>query len=282
MVADSSFAPAAMNCSHRYYPLEEFFSSARANGYEAVELWLGPMHFFVDHRGTEDPQTLLGLAEKYGLRIVGICPEQNNPKPSNVAARGRGAQDRSFAYFKNVIDLGVTLGCVEVSLTPGWGFLSEPREAALERSAIMLRRLCDYSDAVGMRLAVEALQPEESCVANSARQLKELIDAVDRPTLGVNLDTGAMWRAGETAQDYFDAFGPRVIHCHFVDAGIVSHVAWGDGLREMARDLRSLVRNKYSGYLSMEVLGERYLASPAAADAQCMHAYRQCMEEIGL
>ena len=32
---------AAMNCHHRFYPLEEFFASAVSNGYKKVELWTG-------------------------------------------------------------------------------------------------------------------------------------------------------------------------------------------------------------------------------------------------
>lgn len=37
---------AAMNCHHRFYPLEEFFASAASNGYKKVELWTGPQHFY--------------------------------------------------------------------------------------------------------------------------------------------------------------------------------------------------------------------------------------------
>lgn len=36
---------AAMNCHHRFYELEDFFASAKENGYKYVEIWTGPQHF---------------------------------------------------------------------------------------------------------------------------------------------------------------------------------------------------------------------------------------------
>ena len=42
---------AVMNISHRYFDLEEFFSSAAASGYTCCELWTGAMHLYVDCHG---------------------------------------------------------------------------------------------------------------------------------------------------------------------------------------------------------------------------------------
>ena len=42
---------AAMNCHHRFYELEDFFASAKENGYKYVEIWTGPQHFFMDYNG---------------------------------------------------------------------------------------------------------------------------------------------------------------------------------------------------------------------------------------
>ena len=35
----------------------------------------------------------------------------------------------------------------------------------------------------------------------------------------------------ENINDYFEAFGSRIIHCHFVDGNPTGHMAW-----EMAHD----------------------------------------------
>ena len=40
-----------MNCHHRFYELKDFFAASKENGYENVEIWTGPQHFFMDHNG---------------------------------------------------------------------------------------------------------------------------------------------------------------------------------------------------------------------------------------
>ena len=93
---------AVMNISHRYFDLEEFFSSAAASGYTCCELWTGAMHLYVDCHGYDSLEQVRELSQQYGVRIVGLCPEQNNPKPWNIAARGNEARARTLAYFRNL------------------------------------------------------------------------------------------------------------------------------------------------------------------------------------
>ena len=113
---------AVMNISHRYFDLEEFFSSAAASGYTCCELWTGAMHLYVDCHGYDSLEQVRELSQRYGVRIVGICPEQNNPKPWNIAARGEEARARTLAYFKNVVDIAVELGAEQVMVSSGWAF----------------------------------------------------------------------------------------------------------------------------------------------------------------
>ena len=171
---------AAMNCHHRFFELEDFFASAKKNGYKYVEIWTGPQHFFMDHNGYESVKKLKDLEEKYGIKVIGICPEQTNPKPNNMAAKDLNMQERVLNYFKNAIDVACEIKAKQVVVTSGWGFLSESVEKAYKRSAIMLRKVADYAEDKNMNLAIEALQPEESLIANTALELKKLIDEVGK------------------------------------------------------------------------------------------------------
>ena len=267
---------AAMNCHHRFYELENFFASAKENGYKYVEIWTGPQHYFMDHNGYESVEKLKKLEEKYGIKIIGICPEQTNPKPNNMAAKDPGMQKRVLQYFKNAVDVACEIKANQVVVTSGWAFLSESVEEAYKRSVIMLRKVAEYAQEKKMNLAIEALQTEESLIANTALELKKLIDEVDRPALKVCLDTGAMARAKDTIQTYFDLFGDKVIHAHFVDVDMeeeTTHLAWGDGKRNMAEDIQAFVENNYSGVLSVECVNEAYFAKPGDADKKSMEAY---------
>lgn len=269
---------AAMNCHHRFYELEDFFASAKKNGYQYVEIWTGPQHYFMDYCGYESVEKIKNLEKKYGIKVIGICPEQTNPKPNNMAAKDPEMQQRVLQYFKNAIEVAYDVKANQVVVTSGWAFLSESIEEAYERSVEMLRKVAEYAEEKNMNLAIEALQPEESLIANTASDLKRLIDEVDRPALKVCLDTGAMARAGDTIQAYFDLFGDKVIHAHFVDVDMekeITHLAWGDGNRNMEEDIKLFLQNHYSGILSVECVNGAYFSKPEEADRKSMDAYQK-------
>ena len=272
---------ASMNHHYMFYELEEFFSSVSELGYPCVELWTAPQHFFMDYRQNDPVERLTSLSERYGVRIMGICPEQTNPKPHNMAAKDPAIQERVFAYFTRAVDVASAVGATQVLVTSGWAYYSEPVEAARERSAAMLRRVAAYAGEKGINLAIEALRKPESLIANSAADLRVLLDMVDEPALKVCLDIGAMVDAGDTIQDYFDTFGGDVIHAHFVDCGPRSlHLALGDGERDVAEDIRTFERNGYQGVLSVECTDSLTLTDPMGADARSMRAYRAAYEQI--
>ena len=162
---------ASMNHHYMFYELEEFFSSVSELGYPCVELWTAPQHFFMDYRQNDPVERLTSLSEKYGVRIMGICPEQTNPKPHNMAAKDPAIQERVFAYFTRAVDVASAVGATQVLVTSGWAYYSEPVEAARERSAAMLRRVAAYAGEKGINLAIEALRKPESLIANGLARL---------------------------------------------------------------------------------------------------------------
>ncbi len=270
---------AVMNISHHYFDLEEFFSSAAASGYTCCELWTGAMHLYVDYHGYDSLECVRELSDRYGVKVIGLCPEQNNPKPWNIAARGETARARTLAYFKNVVDIAAELGAGQVMVSSGWAFLNEPVEDAWGRSASMLRSIAEHAGKRDVRLVLEALQTVESLIVNTAEDTKRMLEAVDHPALKACLDMGAMAVAGDTIDGYFDVLGDDVAHVHFVDVAAdgTTHLAWGDGGRDMRADLDRLVARGYKGVVSAETYDEQYFANPAAADAQVMAEYRRAI-----
>lgn len=272
---------ASMNHHYMFFELEEFFSSVSSSGYPCVELWTAPQHFFMDYRQNDPVERLMSLAEKYSIQIMGICPEQTNPKPHNMAAKDPAMQDRVYSYFTRAVDVAAAVGASQVLVTSGWAFYSEPVEVARERSAAMLRRIATYAKCRNINLAIEALRKSESLIANSVTDLMMLLDMVDEPALKICLDIGAMVDAGDTIQGYFDAFGRALIHTHFVDCGPRSlHLALGDGERNIVEDIRTFQRNGYEGVLSVECTDPITLSNPMEADERSMQTYLKAYEII--
>ncbi len=269
---------AVMNINHRYRTVEEFFASAAASGYTDVDFWTGPMHLYVGCEGFDEVEPVRAAAESYGLRIVGVCPEQNNPKPWNVATANEGMHARTLAYFRNQVEVCVRFGASRLLLAPGWAFEGEDLEAARERSARTVREIVSYAAERGVRVVVEALQPKESALVNSSADLAAYIARVDHGNVAACLDFGAMEAAGETISEAFSKLG-EVGHVHFVDCGGGhTHLAWGEGHRCMKDDLDELVHLGYQGICSIETYDSRYFSNPSEADRKSMDEYRKAME----
>ncbi len=61
----------------------------------------------------------------------------------------------------------------------------------------MLRNVVSYAAEQGVVPTIEALQRDETNLARSAEELERLLDDVADDRLGVCLDLGAAWRAGD-------------------------------------------------------------------------------------
>ena len=267
-----------MNCHYRYYSLERFFQEMNRLHISFCEIWTGPMHFYVDYQKNQDVETLINLSKKYKVKIIGICPEQTNPKPNNIASATR--KEDVFAYYCRMVDIAKSVGAQQILVTSGWAYYDESFEEAYERSVEMVRHICEYAASQEIMVVMEALQIDESILVNSVEDMKKYVDRVNHPNLKVCIDFGAMARVNNSIQDYFDAFGEKIVHLHFVDGKPTGHLAWGDGERNLDEDLECLASNHYQGYLSLETATSRYYEKPWSAEEKTLMAFAKRKEEV--
>lgn len=265
----------AMNCHYRFYELEEFFRHAHINGIKYVELWTGPMHFYVDYNQHDGVEILKLLSEKYKIKIIGLCPEQTNPKPNNIAVKSEIGKENVYKYYKQIIDIADKIGCKQVLVTSGWAYYNESIENAWNRSVNMMKRIVEYSEKKDIMLVLEALQIDESLLVNSVKDIKKYREAVNSSNLKVCIDFGAMARAQNTIEEYFEAFGDDVRHIHFVDGKPTGHLAWSDGDRDLEKDLNDLQRYNYKGFLSLETATQRYYEKPWIAEEKTISTFEK-------
>lgn len=268
----------AMNGHWRFYQLEDCFSSLSKQGFRNVELWTGPMHCFVDYQKEADAERVLQLAKKYSLNIVAICPEQTNPKPNNIASPDR--KDDIFAYYQNILKFAYACGAKKVTVTSGWMYFNESKPEAWERSVQMMRRIATEAKRYGIALVMEALQPDESRLVNTSLELKKYIEDVGLDNMRVCIDFGAMARACETIDDYFENCGDYIEHVHFVDGSPTGHLAYSDGTRDVIEDIKVLHHYGYQGYLSCESVASRYFEEPWIADQKNYESFKKGIGEL--
>lgn len=271
----------AMNIHYRYYDLEFFFKKCHEMNFHNAEIWLCPQHFYINSVINENSAKLKKLIRQYDVAVTCLCPEQNNPKPNNIAARSQFLKETSEEYFKKVIDLARDIGCELIVVTPGWNYHDETVEEARDRSVVMLQKLCDYAGKYKINLAMESIWQKSSAIANTKEKVKELKDLVNRNNFKLTIDLGALSDVGETPQEWFELFGKDIVHCHFTDGTPTGHMPWGLGERDMQRTLEQFERNHYQGGFSMEYVDQRSFTDPYEWDNKTLKQFERCIERLG-
>ena len=259
-----------MNYYYRNYPIEYFFRSLQENEIENFELWACTHHFEIDNLHYQDVKLFKKKYLEKDLKIICLTPEQSNPKPYSLTAKTPELKEKAKRYFKNTIDAANELECPMVSMNPGWDFYSESPFEAWKRSTNLMRELVEYAYSKGVKVTIEALQPEESHLVNTINDLSIYLNEIDHTNLFVNLDLGAMARSHETIDQYFETFKDKIIHCHFVDGKPTGHLAWGDGERDIKKDLMDFEKNFYQGYFTFEFAHSDYFLDPKGVDSRVM------------
>ncbi len=258
---------AAMNQHYRRFSMDYFLDCQQRLGVQNLELWCGAAHFWLDHLGYADVPSFRDKLRNHGLRVVSVTA------PSIAYQYQYASQEPehlrySFQYFFNAIHLAADLGCDRVVVNSGWGYLDEDETALWNRCRDHLASLCRVAEREGVLLVMESLRSDESNLVYSLERARRMFRAVGHPNLKMMVDNIATGAAGERLEDWFAAFGPDLIHMHFLDGDPWLHNIWGDGNTPLARQLEILNEHHFTGYLVQEVADEHYFSDPYAADVK--------------
>lgn len=257
---------ANMNFHYHRYPFDYFLDSTVRLGLEAIELWAGAPHLYVEDTNSQEVASLHREIKRRDLNLVCFTPEQCI-YPINLSAQNDTLRTRSIQYFQKSLQVANSLECPMLLVTAGYGFFNEPQEDAWKRARESLEKLCRYAEEAGIVLVLEPLSPFGSKVITNLNSLKRMITEVRSPQLKAMLDTIPMALAGDTIEGYASVLGSDLAHIHFLDGDgkTSAHLAWGEGCFPLEAFKRSLEENRYEGYLSLEIIGPQYNQEPEQA-----------------
>jgi fructoselysine 3-epimerase len=260
-----------MNLVFHRYPLHYFLESTARLGFDAIELWGGEPHLYVDEVTHWEVDKIKKEIASYNLETVCFTPEQCN-YPINIAAKDTGWRKRSISYFKKSIDISTSLDCQMVLVSAGWGFFNERKEEVWERAKLSLQEITHYAGNKRITLVLEAFFSSYANTVVDLKTAQQMIREISSPYLKVMLDTPCIAMAGDTIDDYFANFGRGSVHIHFTDGqkGNSSHLSWGDGIFNLPSFQKSLERAHYDGYLSLEIFGNQYNQDPEKCVSQSL------------
>jgi fructoselysine 3-epimerase len=264
------------NFSYYRFTFDRFLNDMASLDLRAIEIWGVAPHLHVDEVSSADLRAIKQKISEHDLTMVCFTPEQIL-YPINIAAEEDWLRTNSINFFRRSVEICAELECPLLFLTSGSGYEDCPRDPAWNRSAESLAKIMEYAATHGVTGVLEALQPRESNLVLSARDIRAMIDQVGAPNLKVALDTVAMAVAGDSITDYARLFGADMVHAHFIDGAPAGHLAWGDGQLPMAEYLTELAQAGYDGYLSLEFGTGSYRLDPIAPVRQSAERIRAAL-----
>jgi protein FrlC len=268
----SQIAP--MNIHYILYPLNTFLDSLVKFDVQAVELWGGSPHVPIDDLSLSQVSRIRMEIERRNLHIACFTPETCK-YPINIAAEEAHIRERSVNYAIKSLDIAAELGAKLMQIVPGTGYYNKPVDEAWKRSKQSLEIIVEKAKSLGISLTLEPLLPRESNLINNKKMIQRMLEEINSPILGCNVDTVPMAEAGDSLEHYFTEMGERINHIHLCDGP--NHVAWGDGTLPLKQYLDDLARYDYKGYLGLEIYNSRYYLDPDRALKQALDQIRAAL-----
>jgi sugar phosphate isomerase/epimerase len=236
-------------------------------GFRATELIAWDDDSLVNYYTPETVKQLRGILDDKGMVLSQFIVK--TPNLSNGDASKRAA---AVEMFKRGVDLGKQLGTPIINTVVHYPFTLEmPRITDRPHVQLFtvdvpsgldwdqnwkdyiagLKECAAYAEQAGVRYSIE---PHPFRYGANTEGLLRILEAVDSPAMGINLDPSHLFPAGDIPHVAAERLGKRIIHCHFSDNDGETNVHWrpGKGKIDWEKLLIALRDNGFDGVISLE------------------------------
>jgi protein FrlC len=265
------------NYTYPLFPFDYFLDRMVEFEISTIELWAASPHLYLEDYTLSMLSKMARKISARDLSVVCLTPEQC-AYPINLGASEPYIRKRSLRYFEKAIEAANIMGIPNVLVTPGNGYRNQSNESAFKYTVENIRILAEYAAAKHVHLFLEHLTVETSNVAVKAHELQQLWSSINSPNVSCMLDTDMMSRYDETVGDFLTATQNQIKHVHLVDGMPGGHLALGDGNLPLSDFLETLDQSNYQGYLTLEIMNERYLLDPDQAIIKSLNWLKQIIK----
>ena len=251
------------------HDLETAFTNIQLAGYDGIELSAigGMSEHLVIERWRECVPVIRDLAAKTGLALTAM--EQPN---------------RDKAVMLEAMKAAAAAGIPVINCGPGGKTGCEQDLLDLIAS---LKELSIMAADHGVTVCVKA---HVGAAMNDTPSTLRVLEAVDAPAFGLDMDPSHIYRANENPVDALAQVVPRIKHVHIRDCkgrqqgpGKPELQANGRGDIDLAGFFRVLHKNKYDGAVNLEVIGAKdySVAQCAIIAAESRGHMQACLQACG-
>ena len=265
---------------YQRYPLERAFSDGQRFGYDYVELWGGRPHGFPYDLKQGQLKEVLQFVDTYELPVEVYTPE-HNAYPYNYMIGSQAQWEDAMTYLETALEMGKALGAEYTLISAGHAGNMASAKEIRERLLTSLRRLGDKAEKLQHKILLEPLTSFESNVCNTANDLAEILEEIDRPWLMGMCDVVVPFVEQEPVMDYFEKLGDRMGHLHLVDSDGVSetHVLPGEGVMPLQELVCAIAAQGYEGRATIELV-TAYLKEPSLYGKRAVDWVRAALEGV--
>ena len=251
-------------------PFYEFAAAQKELGITNIELAGIAPHLWCDHLSPVQTAKVTEILEEAGIHIIAFSPKAYRyslcAKPDSIQV------EATLNYYKNCINATAELGCSTMVVSPEGGCFDTDQESLWENCRQTLAQICREAEKQGIDVLIHSVPCEDSPILTSLDEVERMISEVSSGRLGAVLDLQIASMCGETISQWFDQLGKKIKLVRFTDGNYNGYRVWGEGCLPCQRFLEELKKTGYNGFLSLPLIGDRYIESPLAADRKNLTA----------
>jgi len=272
--------PSIWTSMFHQHPLIESLLILNGCGWTAFEI---SIEHLKEIETSDTPDTIIENALRYAEDLGLSFPQSHPHLRANVSSFDETERRADIDRIIHHMEISAKLGVKTVTIHPG-RFFGEPtdEEAARVRELNVagFREIRQKAEELDLTISIENLGRH---LPRTAAELLDLIDAIDRPGIGVTFDTSHANMAGIDMPAAIRELGERLTAVHISDnhGENDEHLIPGDGKIDWPPIMEALRDVGFGGTLNFEIPGVCHL-DPAFRKLKARHAREVADHLIGL
>jgi 2-keto-myo-inositol isomerase len=247
-------------------------------GFDLIEIWAAKLHDYLKHH---PPAELNRWMDQHGVRAYSINSIEH------ITFRSPERHDALLAECQHLCQLAQHIGCPYIVVVPS------PRPPAVEQAHVIaesvrvLRELSDIAEWHQVNLAFEFLGFSD-CSVRTVAECDEIVRQVNRPNVGLVVDTFHFYVGGSSLDDLARISPERLFIFHINDAEDrpreelqdQHRLLPGEGILPLKAIWRRLQKIGYDRVISVELFRPEYWErNPAELAVQAREAVKCVLGE---